>query len=40
MFVSENHICFYSTIMGITTKKVIEVDNIKNIEKKSMLGFI
>ena len=38
MFIAENHICFYATIMGIQTKKVIKVDEITNLEKKSMLG--
>lgn len=40
MFVAENHICFYATILGIQTKKVIKVSDIKNIEKKKMLGFL
>ena len=40
MFVAENHICFYATILGIQTKKVIKVSDIKNIEKKKLLGIL
>ena len=38
MFVAENYICFFATVLGVQTKKVIGIEDVVQIEKKQMLG--
>ena len=34
LFVTEHFVCFYSSMFGFKTKKVVEIKKIVNIEKK------
>jgi hypothetical protein len=38
MFVAENYICFYATVLGLNTKKVISIEQINDIKKETILG--
>ncbi|EAR90228.1 GRAM domain protein (macronuclear) [Tetrahymena thermophila SB210] len=40
MFIAENYICFYATVLGFKTKRVINVNEIQDIKKEAVLGFI
>lgn len=38
MYLTENYICFYSSIMGITKKIIIPLNDVTKITKAKRLG--
>lgn len=40
MYLSENYICFYSSIMGITKKCIIPLNDVTKITKARSLGLL
>jgi hypothetical protein len=40
MYITENYICFYSSIMGISKKLIIPLNDVTKITKAKRLGMI
>lgn len=40
MYLTENYICFYSSIMGITKKLIIPLGEVTQVSKAKSIGII
>jgi hypothetical protein len=40
MYLTENYICFYSSIMGITKKVIIPLNDVSKVTKARSLGLL
>lgn len=40
MYITENYICFYSSIMGISKKLIIPLNDVTKVTKAKRLGMI